>query len=76
MRKAGAKQIYVDTSSSDRYAGTRGFYQRMGFEEEARLAGFYGPGDGKVIYLKALAADFSPKSHPGESRDQGEQPPK
>jgi acetoin utilization deacetylase AcuC-like enzyme/GNAT superfamily N-acetyltransferase len=56
MRKAGAKQIYVDTSTSDRYAGTRGFYQRMGFIEEARLPEFYGPGDGKVIYVKSLEA--------------------
>jgi ribosomal protein S18 acetylase RimI-like enzyme len=54
MRKAGAKHIYADTSSSDRYAGTRGFYQRMGFEEQARLADFYTPGDGKIIYVKAL----------------------
>lgn len=54
MRKAGAKKIYVDTSSSDRYAGTRGFYQRMGFEEDARLPDFYGPGDAKVIYVKQL----------------------
>ena len=44
MRKAGAKHIYADTSSSDRYAGTRGFYQRMGFHEDARLADFYAPG--------------------------------
>jgi ribosomal protein S18 acetylase RimI-like enzyme len=49
MRKAGAKHVYADTSSSDRYAGTRGFYQRMGFHEEARLADFYGLGDGKII---------------------------
>jgi ribosomal protein S18 acetylase RimI-like enzyme len=56
MRKAGAKHIYVDTSSSDRYAPTRGFYQRMGFVEEARLPDFYGPGDGKVIYVKSLEA--------------------
>jgi acetoin utilization deacetylase AcuC-like enzyme/GNAT superfamily N-acetyltransferase len=55
MRKAGAKKIYVDTSSSDRYAGTRGFYQRMGFAEDARLPDFYGPGDSKVIYVKELA---------------------
>jgi acetoin utilization deacetylase AcuC-like enzyme/GNAT superfamily N-acetyltransferase len=54
MRKAGAKHVYADTSTSDRYAGTRGFYQRMGFREEARLADFYGPGDGKVIYVKEL----------------------
>jgi acetoin utilization deacetylase AcuC-like enzyme/GNAT superfamily N-acetyltransferase len=56
MRKSGAKQIYVDTSSSDRYAPTRGFYQRMGFTEEARLPDFYGPDDGKVIYVKALSS--------------------
>jgi ribosomal protein S18 acetylase RimI-like enzyme len=60
MKKAGANKIYVDTSSSDRYAPTRGFYQRMGFIEEARLPDFYGPGDGKVIYVKALAPAPSP----------------
>ncbi|MGZ5916841.1 MAG: GNAT family N-acetyltransferase, partial [Methyloceanibacter sp.] len=60
MRKAGAKHIYADTSTSDRYAGTRGFYRRMGFHEEARLADFYGPGDGKVIYVKTLNAETAP----------------
>ena len=70
MRKAGAKHLYADTSSSDRYAGTRGFYQRMGFEEEARLADFYAPGDGKIVYVKALDAEASePRRHPGASRD-------
>jgi len=54
MRKAGAKRIYADTSSSDRYAATRGFYKRMGFAEQARLPDFYAPGDGKVIYVRAL----------------------
>ncbi|MGE5260813.1 MAG: GNAT family N-acetyltransferase [Actinomycetota bacterium] len=57
MRKSGAKHIYVDTSSSDRYAPTRGFYQQMGFVEEARLPDFYAPGDGKVIYVKDLAGE-------------------
>ncbi len=71
MRKAGAKHIYADTSSSDRYAGTRGFYQRMGFHEEARLADFYGPGDGKIVYVKALAAEPQSQRHPGESQDPG-----
>jgi ribosomal protein S18 acetylase RimI-like enzyme len=54
MRKAGAQHIYADTSSSDRYAPTRGFYQRMGFAEEARLDDFYAPGDSKIVYAKAL----------------------
>jgi hypothetical protein len=69
MRKAGAKHIYADTSSSDRYAGTRGFYQRMGFHEEARLADFYAPDDGKIIYAKDFGAESHPSRHPGESRD-------
>jgi acetoin utilization deacetylase AcuC-like enzyme/GNAT superfamily N-acetyltransferase len=56
MRRAGAKRIYADTSSSDRYAPTRGFYQQQGFAEQARLPDFYGPGDGKVVYVKTLDA--------------------
>lgn len=54
MRKAGAMRVYADTSSSDRYASTRHFYQRMGFTEHARLPDFYAPGDGKVIYVDEL----------------------
>jgi acetoin utilization deacetylase AcuC-like enzyme/L-amino acid N-acyltransferase YncA len=63
MRKAGAKRIYVDTSSSDRYAPTRGFYQRMGFAEEARLPDFYAPGDSKIIYMKELAVQAERRPH-------------
>ncbi|MFO7477242.1 MAG: GNAT family N-acetyltransferase [Methyloceanibacter sp.] len=55
MREAGAKHIYADTSSSERYAPTRGFYRRMGFAEQALLPDFYAPGDGKIIFVKTLA---------------------
>jgi ribosomal protein S18 acetylase RimI-like enzyme len=55
MREAGASHVYADTSSSDRYAPTRGFYQRLGFVEQAWLADFYAPGDGKIVYVKALS---------------------
>lgn len=54
MVEAGAARIYADTSSSDRYSGTRDFYQRMGFGVGARLPDFYGPGDGKIVYVKDL----------------------
>lgn len=54
MRKAGASRIYVDTSSSEKYAPTRGFYTRMGFSEAALLPDFYAPGDGKLILVKVL----------------------
>ena len=66
MRRAGAKQIYADTSSSDRYAPTRGYYQRMGFTEQARLPDFYGAGDGKVIYVKTLGSEASSVRNAGE----------
>jgi D-alanine-D-alanine ligase len=56
MGAARAKHIYVETSCSDRYAPTRGFYQHLGFTEQARLPDFYAPGDGKVIYVKTLGA--------------------
>jgi ribosomal protein S18 acetylase RimI-like enzyme len=57
MGAARAKHIYVETSCSERYAPTRGFYQRLGFAEQARLPDFYAPGDGKVIYVKTLTDD-------------------
>ena len=60
MVKAGAKRIYADTSSSDRYAGTRDFYHDMGFREQARIPDFYAPGDSKIVYMKALAAGTRP----------------
>ena len=61
MRKSGATHIYADTSSSDKYAPTRDFYRGMGFREEAQLADFYGPGDGKIIYVKELAPPEPPR---------------
>jgi ribosomal protein S18 acetylase RimI-like enzyme len=47
--------IWVETSGQDKYLPTRKFYQRFGYQEEAVLKGFYGPGDDKFIYVKRLA---------------------
>lgn len=55
MRSMGAISVYADTSSTDKYRSTRGFYLSTGFHEQARLEDFYRKGDGKVIYEKALA---------------------
>lgn len=49
-----ARTLIVDTSSIEGYALTRAFYQRRGFVEEARVREFYGPGDHKVTFWKAL----------------------
>jgi D-alanine-D-alanine ligase len=56
MRAEGRVRVYVETSTRPQYESTRGFYCRNGYRVEAELADFYGPGDGKAIYLKVLAA--------------------
>lgn len=50
-------RVYVDTSTKPQYAATRSFYERCGYELDAALEGFYGPGDGKAIYRRILKAD-------------------
>jgi len=54
MKRAGAGRVYIDTSTSERYAPTRAFYLRAGYQLAAELPDFYRPGDGKAIYTKAL----------------------
>jgi ribosomal protein S18 acetylase RimI-like enzyme len=54
MAARGARRVYVDTSSRDQYDPTRAFYLACGYAREAYLADFYAPGDGKVIFVKAL----------------------
>ncbi len=54
MRRIGARHVYVDTSSSEKYVPTRGFYLGTGYTVAAEFADFYRPGDGKVIFVKDL----------------------
>jgi len=54
IAQAGGTRIYVETSSRPQYEPTRNFYLRIGYRQDALLADFYGPGDGKVIYVKVL----------------------
>jgi ribosomal protein S18 acetylase RimI-like enzyme len=49
-----ARTLVVETSSTDAYAGTRRFYARLGYDEEARIRQFYGPDDDKVVFWKSL----------------------
>lgn len=44
--------IVIETSSGDKYATTRNFYQRLGYVESARIRDFYRPGDDLLIYCK------------------------
>ncbi len=54
MQRSGARHVYIDTSTSERYAPTRAFYSAAGFRLAAELPDFYRPGDGKAIYSKTL----------------------
>jgi len=50
----GGRRVYIETSNRAEYVPTRGFYLRCGYRIDAVLEDFYAPGDGKVIYVKAL----------------------
>jgi len=48
----GGRAIWVETYSSSQYEPTRRFYLACGYQEAARMADFYAPGDDKVVYVK------------------------
>jgi len=53
ISERGGRLMVVETSSRETYLPTRRFYEALGYREAARIADFYGPGDDKVILLKA-----------------------
>ena len=54
IRAAGGRLIYIETSNRGQYAPTRGFYERCGYQLDAVLKDFYGPGDDKCIFVNIL----------------------
>jgi len=54
VRQMGGKILWIETSGRPLYASTEGFYRRNGYELQASLREFYGPGDPKQIYSKVL----------------------
>ncbi len=54
LQEMEARLVVVETSSRPDYEGTRSFYLRRGYAEAARVADFYGPSDGRVIFTKRL----------------------
>jgi len=54
MAGRGARRVYADTSSRPQYKPTHAFYLACGYVQEAFLADFYAPDDGKVIFVKVL----------------------
>lgn len=53
---AVARVLIVETSSLDGYERARSFYRQLGYDEEAHIREFYGPGDDKIAFWKALTA--------------------
>ncbi|MEL7524680.1 MAG: GNAT family N-acetyltransferase [Pseudomonadota bacterium] len=54
LRGASNRVIIVDTSGTESFAGARSFYTRCGYAEEARIRDYWGPGDDKIVFWKAL----------------------
>lgn len=54
IRRKEARLIRVETSATEAYGPTRGFYQAMRYMEEARLRDFYKAGEDLIILSKKL----------------------
>ena len=55
LRAEDGRLLLIETSSGDGFELTRKFYAQHGYDEEARIRGFYGTED-KVIFRKDLTA--------------------
>jgi GNAT superfamily N-acetyltransferase len=54
VRQMGGKILWIETSGRPLYTSTETFYRSNGYNLEASLKEFYGPGDPKQIYSKVL----------------------
>ncbi|MBM4170178.1 MAG: GNAT family N-acetyltransferase [Ignavibacteria bacterium] len=54
VRSNSGIKIVAETSSRPAYDGTRRFYERCGFVEEARIRDYYRTGDDLVVYTKTI----------------------
>jgi ribosomal protein S18 acetylase RimI-like enzyme len=54
VRSLGGRLLIAETSSQEKYGGTRSFYRARGYAELARIRDYYRPGDDLVVYGKYL----------------------
>jgi ribosomal protein S18 acetylase RimI-like enzyme len=50
----GERVMLVETSSLETFEGTRKFYRKCGYDEEARIREFYQAGEDKIVFRKSL----------------------
>ncbi len=54
IASGGGRMSVIETSGKGLYDSTRGFYNKLGYSEQARIAGFYADGDDKIIYTRKI----------------------
>ena len=54
LKRADARLVLIETSSTEPYAPTRAFYRALGYQQVARVPDFYLDGDDRVILAKRL----------------------
>lgn len=54
LRRRGARLVRVETSATEAYGPTHGFYAAMKYTEEARIRDFYKQGDDLIILTKRI----------------------
>ena len=55
LRGEGVRVLLVETSGTQAFERTRGFYDMLGYTREARIRDYYMAGDDKIIFRKALS---------------------
>ena len=56
VRALNGRLLVLDTSGRADYAGTRAFYERLGFHRTGTIPDFYAEGDDLVIYTRLLSS--------------------
>jgi ribosomal protein S18 acetylase RimI-like enzyme len=54
VRELGGRILVIETSGTEKYTGTRAFYQARGYLLEATLRDMYSDGDDLCIYTKRI----------------------
>ena len=54
LRALKQRLIIADTSGTSAFAGTRQFYDSVGYREVARIPDFWAEGDNKIVFARKL----------------------